>query len=85
MKPLDVLGWAAFLELPSGRYRGRCLGAIVREDPGYVAWVSRAWFDPAVRAAARVLLDRIDAPDAGDLDEDLHAVAVAAARSRGDQ
>jgi hypothetical protein len=77
----DVVGWAAFLELPSGRYFGRRLGALVTEQPGYVRWLARESRDPAVRAAARVLLDRLDAGDDIDLEGDLHSAAVAAARS----
>lgn len=84
MSGLDVIGWAAFLELPSGRYRGRPLGAVVRDDASYVAWAATAWRDPAVRAACRILLDRGGASPAGGLVEDLHATALAVARSRSD-
>lgn len=76
-----VIGWAAEVTLPSGRYQGRTLGQLVSEDPSYIEWISRAWRDPGVRAAARVLLDRVDAAANGELTADLLASAIATARS----
>lgn len=77
----DVFAWASSIVMPSGRYYGRRLGEVVAEEPAYVEWVSRKWRDPGIRAAARVLLDRVEADDVGGLDTDLIAAAVATARS----
>jgi hypothetical protein len=77
----DLISWAAALTMPSGRYYGRRLGELVHEVPDYVEWISRAWRDAGVRAAATVLLDRVAAGFAGELAGDLLARAVAAARS----
>lgn len=78
---IDVLGWAAGVSLRSGRYRGWTLGELAGADLDYLGWISRAWIDPGVRAGARVLLDRVDADVVGDLNSDLLATAIAAARA----
>ncbi len=53
------------LVLTFGKYARRPLGQVARQDPAYVGWLAENARDEAVRKAARDLLGRAAAEDAG--------------------